>query len=80
MRVCATPRRAPPDRVCLNSPTLHLHHSAHPLSPLTHTWTTCRAYNLDDAKSTVGNDFMNAIQPFVARRPLLGSPGNHEVS
>ena len=37
------------------------------------------AYNLQDSMGAVGNDFMNAISPAVARVPYYTVPGNHEA-
>lgn len=37
------------------------------------------AYDLDSSSSATGNGFMNAVQPYLARRPVLPSPGNHEA-
>jgi hypothetical protein len=37
------------------------------------------AYDLDSSNSVVGNDFMNSIQPYAARRPYMAVPGNHEA-
>lgn len=36
------------------------------------------AYNMEYTGGTVGNDFMNAIQPIAATMPWMGAPGNHE--
>ena len=36
------------------------------------------AYNLEDFGSSVGNNFMNAIQPFAATHPVDFVEGNHE--
>eukprot|EP00049_Salpingoeca_infusionum_P014759 m.279560 g.279560 ORF g.279560 m.279560 type:complete len:449 (+) comp15745_c0_seq3:157-1503(+) len=37
------------------------------------------AYNLPTNHSQVGNDFMNAMQPFTSTRPFMTAPGNHEA-
>jgi hypothetical protein len=35
------------------------------------------AYNFEDSGSSVGNNFMNAIQPFAATHPVAPVEGNH---
>jgi alkaline phosphatase D len=37
------------------------------------------AYDLDSWWSSVGNNFMNSIQPYAATVPYMGSAGNHEA-
>ena len=36
------------------------------------------AYNLDTDDGTIGDKFMNKIQPFASKVPYMTCPGNHE--
>lgn len=38
------------------------------------------AYNMEDDSGKIGDEFMNSVQPYAARYPYMGSPGNHEAS
>lgn len=37
------------------------------------------AYNLDSVQSTVGNTFMQVLQPVYATKPVVPAEGNHEA-
>ncbi len=38
------------------------------------------AYDMGDNNGTVGDEFMNIMQPLIAHFPYMVSPGNHEQS